>query len=288
MEQTLSVGSFADLEPRRSEKADKRDKAEKPGKAEKAEKADEPRARPASVRPPPKKSSPSSSDISVDDHEFFSEGDLAVHTAPEHHPDEALTIADKAKLRAAPDVVERRARFVRYTKWAVGGAALVCLAALGRAAFSHPESPAPPPARSAIVAEPVAAPKPPEPVETTVAPTPAPEPAASASIEPVPSAAPLAAAPSSSAPAEVGEGSSLSAVEEKKNARHLLERRKLDDAVAAGERSVALDPTDGEAWLILGAAYQEKGNLTDARRAYAACLKEGKTGPRTECAKMLR
>ena len=49
-----------------------------------------------------------------------------------------------------------------------------------------------------------------------------------------------------------------------------------------------LDATDAEAWLILGAAYQEKGNIAEARRAYASCVKEGKTGPRTECAKMLR
>jgi Flp pilus assembly protein TadD len=49
---------------------------------------------------------------------------------------------------------------------------------------------------------------------------------------------------------------------------------------------VALDPTDGEAWLILGAAYQEKGDMKNARRSYKACLEQGKRGPKYECAAM--
>jgi Flp pilus assembly protein TadD len=78
------------------------------------------------------------------------------------------------------------------------------------------------------------------------------------------------------------------AKEEKAKARTFLERRKLAEAIEAGERSVALDPTDAEAWLILGAAYQEKGKNAEARRAYASCVKEGKNGPRNECMNMLR
>ncbi|MDF2695456.1 MAG: hypothetical protein K0S65_3839, partial [Labilithrix sp.] len=78
------------------------------------------------------------------------------------------------------------------------------------------------------------------------------------------------------------------AKEEKSKARSLLEKRKIADAIEAGERSVKLDPSDGESWLILGAAYQEKGNMVEARRAYASCVKEAHTGPRNECAKMLR
>jgi Flp pilus assembly protein TadD len=47
---------------------------------------------------------------------------------------------------------------------------------------------------------------------------------------------------------------------------------------------VALDPSDAEAWLILGAAYQEKGDAANARRSFKSCLSEGKRGPKWECA----
>jgi Flp pilus assembly protein TadD len=78
------------------------------------------------------------------------------------------------------------------------------------------------------------------------------------------------------------------AKKEKALCRVALERGRLTEAVEAGERAVALDPTDGEAWLILGAAYQSKGNSKDARRCYKSCVQEGKRGPRNECAAMLR
>jgi tetratricopeptide (TPR) repeat protein len=78
-----------------------------------------------------------------------------------------------------------------------------------------------------------------------------------------------------------------SAAQEKRDARTLLERYRAKDAILAGERAVALDPTDGEAWLILGAAYQEAGQLDGARRAFQACLKQAKRGPVDECRAML-
>ncbi len=73
---------------------------------------------------------------------------------------------------------------------------------------------------------------------------------------------------------------------EKIAAQRALERGKMADAIEAGERSVALDPTDAEAWLILGAAYQEKGKGAEARRCFTACVKEAKRGPKGECAAM--
>jgi Flp pilus assembly protein TadD len=78
------------------------------------------------------------------------------------------------------------------------------------------------------------------------------------------------------------------AAKEKTASRIALERGRLGAAIEAGERSVALDPTDGEAWLILGAAYQTKGNAKDARRCYKTCIEQAKRGPRGECAAMLR
>jgi cytochrome c-type biogenesis protein CcmH/NrfG len=68
----------------------------------------------------------------------------------------------------------------------------------------------------------------------------------------------------------------------------LLESGRARDAVAAGERSVAADPRDGEAWLYLGAAYQEAGDRANAVRCYQACLTKATRGNKGECAAMLR
>ena len=74
----------------------------------------------------------------------------------------------------------------------------------------------------------------------------------------------------------------------KVKARTSLEWGKAGDAIVSGEKSVALDPTDAESWLILGAAYQEKGDSKNAVRSFRECLEQGKRGPRNECAAMLR
>ena len=58
-------------------------------------------------------------------------------------------------------------------------------------------------------------------------------------------------------------------------------------AIQAGERSVALDPSDGEAWLVLGGAYQAMGNNGQAKRCYTACTTQGKKGPISDCKDML-
>ena len=92
-------------------------------------------------------------------------------------------------------------------------------------------------------------------------------------------APPVVAAPQAKAP---------QAITEKNAAQAALERGKIAASIAAGERSVAVDPTDGEAWLILGAAYQAQGNATEAHRCYSACIQKGNRGPRRECAAMLR
>jgi Flp pilus assembly protein TadD len=110
-----------------------------------------------------------------------------------------------------------------------------------------------------------------------------PPPAETAAAAVTPPADTATAAP---APTEAPELDPKAAAKEKNSARSLLERGKMGDAIEAGERSVALDPTDGEAWLILGAAYQEKGDMKNARRSYKACLEQGKRGPKYECAAM--
>ena len=80
---------------------------------------------------------------------------------------------------------------------------------------------------------------------------------------------------------------SKAAGKEKARSRSALEGGRLAESVAAGERSVAIDPTDAEAWLILGAAYQEKGDSKSAVRSFRACVDQGKRGPKGECAAML-
>lgn len=118
---------------------------------------------------------------------------------------------------------------------------------------------------------------------------------AAQAAQPTEPAAPQAAAPqapaataASAAAATPAEAPAKTALEEKKDASRLLERGKNKEAAAAGERSVALDPADGEAWLVLGAAYQQMGKNADARKAFQSCLKEGKRGPIGECRAMLQ
>ncbi|MGD0676042.1 MAG: hypothetical protein ABSC94_11515 [Polyangiaceae bacterium] len=74
----------------------------------------------------------------------------------------------------------------------------------------------------------------------------------------------------------------------RESSRAALERGHVGQAVAAGERSVALDATDAEAWLILGASYQEKGDLQNARRCYRTCVQARGESSRSECIRMLR
>jgi tetratricopeptide (TPR) repeat protein len=80
----------------------------------------------------------------------------------------------------------------------------------------------------------------------------------------------------------------VEAKRKKRESQSLLERGKAGAAIDAGEAAVALDPEDAEAWLILGAAYQQKGDAKRAREAFSQCLKQGKRGPKAECAAMLR
>lgn len=102
-----------------------------------------------------------------------------------------------------------------------------------------------------------------------------------------PVAQPAAADQPAAAPA-AAPVSDKTAAQEKKASSQALERGNAKGAIEAGERSVALDPTDGEAWLVLGAAYQEVGKNGDAKRCFNACIKEGKRGPIGECRAMLQ
>jgi Flp pilus assembly protein TadD len=106
-----------------------------------------------------------------------------------------------------------------------------------------------------------------------------------AAVAPVnpPPPPPVAAAPVAAAPA-----GTRSATQERDTARNLLEKGRVAAAIAAGERAVALDPSDGDAWLILGAAYQEQGRAGEARRCFSSCVKVARKGAVSECGALLR
>jgi hypothetical protein len=140
----------------------------------------------------------------------------------------------------------------------------------------------PAPAAVAPPAEVAPAAEPPPPPAAEPPPPPAAEPPA-VTAAPAVVAAPAAPDPLTDPAARAKEASRA-----RETARAALERGALREAISAGERSVALDGTDGESWLILGAAYQQGGDLVSARRSYRACIDQGRRGPRSECAQMLR
>jgi tetratricopeptide (TPR) repeat protein len=251
---------------------------EKREKAQAAQKAISPKEDPDEISVPPV------NDMNVEDEKFFDEAEVAVRKSVHEfemlaRQEEEEAVPERTRRKLDPQVIRRRERFAGYVKLAVAGAAIVCLAAMGRSAL-HSRASAPAQAPAAIAAAP----------ETPVEPKAAEPAAAPVATEEAKPAEPAPPASASAAPAEEPKAEAVTGdpKEELKKSRTALEKRKLPEAIEAGERAVALDPTDGEAWLILGASYQEKGDLTNAHRCYVACVKEGKTGPVAECRKMLR
>jgi hypothetical protein len=183
---------------------------------------------------------------------------------------------------------ERQAAFKRYVYIFVGVCGVVLVLGLIRSALTPP----PPPQTHSEPAPSVAAPSiPPPPPEPVVA---APQPAATQAAAPIASgAAPAAsgvAAPADSSAAAVAPAAPASTkteTQERDDARRLLERGKAKDAAEAAARAAALDPTDGDAWLLLGAADMEIGKSAEARDAFTQCVKQGKRGEVGECRSML-
>jgi hypothetical protein len=242
------------------------------------------------------------------DHHFFAARPLRGELPPEPERTDPRLLH-----RHSAFAMERRKHFAKYVKIAVGVAAAVCLAAVAKVMLVHnaPGTEARAEERRAPVAVAASESPPPAPAVTeapSAAPTLAvvqsaqPSPAPQASQEPVAaesaSAAAVASAPSAttepapsaaaSASEETPQPDPKEAAKAKNVTRTALERGRFAAAIAAGERSVTLDPTDAEAWLLLGAAYQEKGDMKNARRCYKSCLDEGKRGNKGECAAMLR
>jgi len=245
--------------------------------------------------------------VDLDSHFFDPKPD-----ADDHHERDPRMV-----LKLGPEAARRRAQFQKYVKIAVVAASVLCLAALvkGAVAGNHdepmthrtsaalvapplatvPAEQAPAPTEQRAIAEPQATA--PAATETAAAaptqapaeqavPAAAPPPEEAASATAPPAKDETAVAPTATDTEEAPTPDPKEAAKAKRASQAALERGKVADAIESGERSVALDPTDAEAWLILGAAYQTKGDQKNARRSFKSCLEQSKRGPKWECAQM--
>lgn len=226
---------------------------------------------------------------------FFEEGERASRRSLE----ELAALAEEDELdierpkHQTPVAQERRTRLARYVRYTVAGAALLCVLAGGRLLTQPPSAPEIVSAatlQTATIAPEYGATAAPEVVQPQAA---QPSQAAQQTQVAQPGIAAETTAPAPAVAqvepaAEAIEGPAPSAADEKKIARAALERGRVQDAIEAAERSVDFDPTDAEAWLILGAGYLEKGRSADARKAFQSCSKEAKRGPVGECRAFLR
>jgi hypothetical protein len=219
-----------------------------------------------------------------------------------------------------PEVRARRAKYARYVTVLSAGCILLGLAGLAKhkiargdqeiaardmAAYAAAHAPASSPVDNPQPAVVVPSSQPAAPVEPSPPASAAGAAVASAAAPdvPPPAAEPAATAPSagsdkpeaktdvpaaSSQPADTETPHAKTAAQEKRDCQVLLDRGAFGRAIEAGQRSVGLDPSDGEAWLLLGAAYQSLGRVADARRSFNSCLKQGKKGPLGECKAMLQ
>ncbi len=237
---------------------------------------------------------PSLSHAAADvDESFFADGEKG----PSHRAKSTFSDLDevdpdlRTMLKNAPGAQRRRERYARFVRWVVVAGVAVLTAGLVRVAIAkreyqpvqRPAAVAPAKAEPVAVDPPAVAPQAAQLTGNPAAEAP-PATAEQASAQPdAPKAAEESAASTASAPTEANPEEAKKA---KKESQHLLEIGKAKDSIEAGERAVALDPTDAESWLILGAAYQQIGKLADARRCFKSCLTLGTHGPKGECAAM--
>jgi hypothetical protein len=204
-------------------------------------------------------------DLDEHDERFFAEGETAAqHAARAARTKTARAHAsDLAEQSLAPVVPHaHRQKLANYVKVAMGFSVVVCLAAFTRVGLSKLEAGrgSERSAAASVVAEAPAAPV------MNAAPVPADAPAAT----PTENETPL-----------------MSATEEREAARDALEHGKASDAIESATRSLKVDPTDAEAWLLLGAANQEAGHHAEAHAAFLECTKQAKTGNVGECGALL-
>jgi hypothetical protein len=113
------------------------------------------------------------------------------------------------------------------------------------------------------------------------APGPTQTPTAAPTLPPTRPASASPAAPAQEAPldtgAEPGKGSLVA------QASRALSRGATARAVELSRQAVAANPSNADAWLTLGAAYQASGNPVAARDAYRTCVAQAHTADVSEC-----
>ncbi len=189
------------------------------------------------------------------------------------HPPPALALPDEndepaIDMRRSLVPPARRARHLRIVKASVLVCAFLCVAAGLRVVTVKGPS-------EVQAAQPLAA---------LTIPMPRVEPAPT--VAPPPPPAPVPAAESAPAPAVDPRWPDAHAAT--RAAVVALEAHRVDAAIDAATAATNLDPADGEAWLMLGAAYQDRGKLALAVDAYRTCKAQGRSDPRGECGAMLR
>ncbi|MFO0678551.1 MAG: response regulator [Polyangiaceae bacterium] len=137
-------------------------------------------------------------------------------------------------------------------------------------------------------------------VPTAVVPAPLPTavpttaPAPSATTSPVATVAPVATTPPRTTTTPVATAAvpdpaapPPNAAKLTRQAQALLDRGATGAAIDLARKATQADPSNGEAWLTLGAALDAKGNGKDAREAYKTCVAQGKGPSVGECRAML-
>jgi Flp pilus assembly protein TadD len=72
-----------------------------------------------------------------------------------------------------------------------------------------------------------------------------------------------------------------------RDAQRALEGGDTETAIDFARQATASNPTNTEAWLILGAAYEASGHATSARAAYKSCTEHGSGDRVAECRALL-
>jgi hypothetical protein len=238
--------------------------------------------------PPPVDEVAVSDEIAV---HFFSAPPVT-HSVPHlEEPSPSDPATERRRRSSSETAVARRRNLARYVMAAVAVCFMICVAAAVRAAtVSRGDAPAP---RAAYQAG--AEPKEgdrravPEPARAPAEELPS-APAAPA-VEALPSSTGEAAVETATAAAgQTSEPASnpVDARAAKRVAQQTLERGDAAASIAAARQSLEADPTDAETWLILGGAYQQRGDYRAAREAFAGCASKATRGPRGECRALLR
>jgi DNA-binding response OmpR family regulator len=130
-------------------------------------------------------------------------------------------------------------------------------------------------------------PAPSAPVTTTMATTSAVPPSPPSAEAPPPNVSSPAVPSPPVSPGSAGQVDGASVRALIREAQALLDRGSFGRAIDVGKRATAMDPTNAEAWLTLGGAYDANGNHLQARSAYKSCIEGAKGGRVTECRALL-